>query len=179
MLFAAFALYIAAIALWLHRAQAAPYLLYGGVFAQTVLAFLAVIVLSRDQPDVVYAVPVRNNAPQATFVETKTTWQIAILGPLLILVGIPALLWVQDRLRAMYYPALTRWLIWPMLVGAFLINAAILIIVQVFDLPLQAYATLTIVQSTGYQALLLAIAAIVVLALVSFIRRLRDTGRKN
>ncbi len=176
MFYIAIAVFIMGVAIWLHRAQAAPSLLFGGVFVQTMLGYFAILILTRISFDLTWSLPGAVTPSTVTFKKTDTS-NTSVIAPLLIVLAIPVLLWVQERKEAMYYPQLTRWLIWPMLTGGVLINALFLAVLQLVPLSEASQALLTSIQIAAFVAGLLSVLGIYVLALVGFLRRVREEQR--
>ncbi|MFK7939091.1 MAG: hypothetical protein AB8B82_06910 [Roseovarius sp.] len=175
-------LFITGVAVWLHRARAAPWMLYAGVFAQTVIGLWALSILTQLSPYNTWCLPVIGTEPQLVYVtKTETTFGvggIALLAlPILIFAAIPAVLWLQERCGAMYYPRLTRWMIWPMLGGTLIYNLFALLLAQTVTRTRDATDILNMFQLVGLWSGLLVIPALYGLAIWSFIRRSRQNRR--
>ncbi len=174
MYYISIAVLIIVIAIWLHRARVAPYALYGYVYVFIALGIYALALLNRLDPYLTWSLPGTPQKMTTVFVaQTKTPlWVIIATATTLAL---PVLLWVQGLFGAMYYPSLTRWLIWPMLAGLVIVNATMMILIHLITLSPAADAVLTGVQSTVFLIGMMSVPALYFLALLSFLRRAGET----
>ena len=174
MYFSAIVLFIIGIAIWLHRAQAAPWVLYAGVFAHCILGAIALSILTRLAPVATWCLYTQSATDQTVvYTPVSTSLLLPILGTFTVL-AIPALLWFQERFGAMYHPSLTRWLIWPFLIGLLFFNLVALVLVQSVTLTTDATDLLNSFQKFGAIVGLLSIPALYLLSLISFLRWFRN-----
>ncbi len=112
----------------LHRRRAAPWRLYALGTEIYLLLGVSSVVVSRFAPQLIWGFPFSrggvasgwgtdNAATFEVFVAPLVAVLLALVAPALIC----ALLWWQQRIGAMLYPSVTRWLYWPIVAGMVLI----------------------------------------------------------
>ena len=164
----------------LHHRRAAPYKLFAVATGLAILSGLVIVVIGRTYPEAIFGFSFARTAEDIAGVALSTDtytvfwaplWQL--LGTIAIPVAATMILWAQERLGAMYYPALTRWLFWPIIAGAVLVPGIMtLLLVNALWSPADPGLSVRISTAMGWIAAA-ALAALAALSLWSFIRHMR------
>ncbi|QFT92491.1 hypothetical protein FIU86_06540 [Roseovarius sp. THAF9] len=164
----------------LHRRRADPWRLYALGTEIYLLLGVSSVVISRFAPQLIWGFPFSrggvaagwgsdNAATFEVFVAPLVAVLLALMAPALIC----ALLWWQQRIGAMLYPSVTRWLYWPIVAGLVLIPGMVTLLLVNGGAHV---ADPRAVLGLGRMAHLAGIAALVALAALtawSFLRHFR------